>query len=610
MTTTMMSTPTRSGSRIANDDVKTTTTTRCRRHRGRGRFVRARAAAAVEDAATPSERTREILTRLERRNESSATSSTTALGAGGRTTLAALESLDAAWSRVRRGEYPPKPATPFVKTSSGNGASSADDTSVTFDVVVCGGTLGILVATALQRRGAKTCVVERGALRGREQEWNVSRAEMLALVDAGALSLEDVEECLMIEFNPIRCGFKGAEKDLMTRDILNTGISPEKLVKRCRERFEEAGGTVLENSDLNGVEVFDDVARLDVNGESVRARLVVDCMGFGSPIVRQIRGDRKPDGVCVVVGSCAKGFDKNDSADLIYTCTDIEEDYRGQYFWEAFPASSGPTDRTTYMFTYMDADEARPSISSMLDDYWTYMPKYQGLDSIDDVEFKRILFGMFPTYRDSPLQTEFDRILQIGDASGIQSPLSFGGLAALLRHMTRIVGSIEEALDANALDRDALRSVNAYQPALSAAWLFQRCMMVPFDTKPSRDFINKLMSINFGVMESLGDDVLRPFLQDIVTFKGLGRTLVSMAFTAPLFIPSILIQAGPGPLFDWFKHFFALGAYDVLSSPAKSIMPHVAQFGALSPRSRFIIRRNLEAVVYGAGRDQIDDVVD
>jgi hypothetical protein len=36
-------------------------------------------------------------------------------------------------------------------------------------------------------------------------------------------------------------------------------------------------------------------------------------------------------------------------------------------------------------------------------------------------------------------------------------------------------------------------------------------------------------------------------------------------------------------------------------------MPKIAQFGALSPRSRFIIRRNLEAVVYGAGRDQIDD---
>ena len=95
--------------------------------------------------------------------------------------------------------------------------------------------------------------------------------------------------------------------------------------------------------------------------------------------------------------------------------TDIEEDYRGQYFWEAFPASSGPTDRTTYMFSYMDAEESRPTIASMLEhDYWELMPKYQNIGSIDDVRIKRVLFGLFPTYRDSPLKTEFDRVLAIG----------------------------------------------------------------------------------------------------------------------------------------------------------------------------------------------------
>lgn len=37
----------------------------------------------------------------------------------------------------------------------------------------------------------------------------------------------------------------------------------------------------------------------------------------------------------------------------------------------------------------------------------------------------RILHGFFPTYRDSPLPPKFDRILQVGDASGIQSPLRY-----------------------------------------------------------------------------------------------------------------------------------------------------------------------------------------
>ena len=36
-----------------------------------------------------------------------------------------------------------------------------------------------------------------------------------------------------------------------------------------------------------------------------------------------------------------------------------------QYFWEAFPAGSGKGDRTTYLFTYMDAKNERPSIAEV-----------------------------------------------------------------------------------------------------------------------------------------------------------------------------------------------------------------------------------------------------
>lgn len=42
----------------------------------------------------------------------------------------------------------------------------------------------------------------------------------------------------------------------------------------------------------------------------------------------------------------------------------------------------------------------------------------------------RILFGWFPTYRGSPLAPRFSRVLQVGDASGIQSPLRCRGGAA------------------------------------------------------------------------------------------------------------------------------------------------------------------------------------
>ena len=47
------------------------------------------------------------------------------------------------------------------------------------------------------------------------------------------------------------------------------------------------------------------------------------------------------------------------------------------------------------------------------------MAEYQNV-RLEDIDFRRALFGFFPTYRESPLQPGFDRVMQIGDASGIQ----------------------------------------------------------------------------------------------------------------------------------------------------------------------------------------------
>lgn len=38
-------------------------------------------------------------------------------------------------------------------------------------------------------------------------------------------------------------------------------------------------------------------------------------------------------------------------------------------------------------------------------------------------------------------------MLQIGDASGIQSPLSFGGFGAMTRHLGRLREAVVEALE-------------------------------------------------------------------------------------------------------------------------------------------------------------------
>ena len=92
-----------------------------------------------------SERTRRLLTSIE------GTEGEQASGAGGGTTLAALERADAAWRSIRHMKTGAEagPAPVFVTESDEELASASCD----HDVAVCGGTLGILLAAALQHRG-------------------------------------------------------------------------------------------------------------------------------------------------------------------------------------------------------------------------------------------------------------------------------------------------------------------------------------------------------------------------------------------------------------------------------------------------------------------------
>ncbi|NJM46600.1 MAG: hypothetical protein HC860_10820 [Alkalinema sp. RU_4_3] len=77
------------------------------------------------------------------------------------------------------------------------------------DVVICGGTLGILLGAALVGQGLKVVLLERGVLKGREQEWNVSRGELGVLVRLGLVTEAELAAVISSEFNPVRVGFGG-----------------------------------------------------------------------------------------------------------------------------------------------------------------------------------------------------------------------------------------------------------------------------------------------------------------------------------------------------------------------------------------------------------------
>ena len=47
----------------------------------------------------------------------------------------------------------------------------------------------------------------------------------------GLLSTDEVDECISIEFNPVRAGFHGSQ-EVWTRDGLNLGVKPDMLIAK------------------------------------------------------------------------------------------------------------------------------------------------------------------------------------------------------------------------------------------------------------------------------------------------------------------------------------------------------------------------------------------
>jgi hypothetical protein len=568
-------------------------------------------------------------------------------GAGGATTWDAFQKAENNWTELKKSTtFRPRSMTQapqFVVTDGALGNPKCwerlreqRNTKLDYDIVVCGGTLGIFFATALQVKGLRVAVVEAGELRGREQEWNISMDELLELKRLGVLSQDDIDAAIKTEFPGCRAGFKNAEVtplkggyfdngigyECFAEDVLNLGVSPAVLIERVSKTFEDLGGVIREQCPLKGItlsENFGSALDLGSEMEPITTTLLLDCMGNASPITRQQRWGMKPDGVCAVVGSCAAGYDKESNlfGDIIYTNTEIQnkgDNGQLQYFWEAFPVGIGRDGKepgssdvkTTYMFTYMDASEKRPSLESLMEDYWRLLPKYQKSikNPETDLDIKRVLFAYFPTYRDSPLKPQWDRVLAVGDASGIQSPLSFGGFGALTRHLDRISTSVVEAIQNDLLSKEELGEINAYTPNLSAAWMFQKAMSVRMKQKVAPQFVNRLLATNFEVMDGMGTRTIKPFLQDVVRFDSLVGSLAKSFQADPLFMPEIVKHVGIPTLVEWVGHVGMMGVYGALDTVVSPVLSPIVNH-LDDPKERFHWRRRMEAWKYGSGHDYV-----
>ena len=159
----------------------------------------------------------------------------------------------------------------------------------------------------------------------------------------------------------------------------------------------------------------------------------------------------------------------------------------------------------------------------------------------------------------------------------------------------------------DSLDRRGLSLIQPYQPNIQVTWLFQKTMSVPMKQKLAPEQINQLLADVFIEMDQLGDEVLKPFLQDVVQFGPLARTLLKTSLARPTIAFTILPQVGFGALLEWTWHFGTLALYSALNQMI-TFAPEAAKVRPQSDanesaKAQYLRDRTREAWQYGSGGD-------
>ena len=122
---------------------------------------------------------------------------------------------------------------------------------VQWHVLIIGGNLGIFIGLALALRGFQVAVMQRGLLKGREQEWNISCKELDVLLELKLLAPEELNKAIATVYNISRIKFAGG-KDIWIKYVLHVGICPIYLLENIKQKFVAIGGNLLENTPFLG----------------------------------------------------------------------------------------------------------------------------------------------------------------------------------------------------------------------------------------------------------------------------------------------------------------------------------------------------------------------
>jgi lycopene cyclase CruA len=488
--------------------------------------------------------------------------------------------LDAVWAAIRAG-YTQQAAVGIYQLAP----AAHRPPSPAFDLIYAGGGLGLLHAVVMAQHGHRVMLFDRGEVGCAHREWNISRAELAALVACGFCSWAELDQVIMAEYDTGVVRFHAPAParptELRLDDVLNVAIDAGALLQLARRKLIDAGGVVLDRRSFRRVAVGPagpvaveiELARDDGAVERHTARLLLDGMGSGSPLAlrRFMAGRRRGQppfsGVCPTVGTVASGFVAGSApdeynprvGDILLSVANAQ---RGQqYMWEGFPGRGD--ELTVYLFYYDTLNVERSnvptfqrsdiSLMQLFEDYFALLPSYKR----PGPEFRHIkpVYGYIPARhsvrrQEAPL---LRGVLPIGDSAAQQSPLTFCGFGSHVRNLARTTSLLHAALGHDLLEPAHLHPISAYQVNVSLNWVFSRFMQ-PWRAE---DDVNKLQNIFLGVLSELGPDLAQRFFRDQMRWGDYHRMVLGMFRQHPQIVAIAWRVLGPSGIRQWIGDYLA-----------------------------------------------------
>ncbi|MBJ7294768.1 MAG: flavin-dependent dehydrogenase [Dolichospermum sp.] len=451
-----------------------------------------------------------------------------------------------------------------------------------YDLIYIGGALGSIHAAVMAKLGYKVLLVERLPFGKMNREWNISRDEIQSLINLGLLTNAELAEIISREykdgFNKFFDGNNPSNLKssvLHTPTVLNIALDSERLLALCGQKLQAAGGDIWDETEFSQVNISPTQVTINVkhlptgNEQQVSGRLLIDAMGTASPIAWQLNGGRAFDSVCPTVGAVIeKGFEPgvwdSEYGDVLYSHGDIS---RGrQLIWELFPGVG--EELTIYLFHYHEVNEENPgSLLEMYEDFFTILPEYRRCD-LDKLVWRKPTFGYIPGHfsADSRDRTiAVDRLIAIGDAASLQSPLVFTGFGSLVRNLDRLTTLLNIALKHDLLSQQHLNKIRAYQSNVAVMWLFSKGMMVPTSKFIAPQMINSMLNTFFGLLTDETPEVTDNFIKDRCDWFTFNRLALKAAMKNPALLLWIWQLAGWRDLLRWVGNYVSFARHAFIS---------------------------------------------